>query len=185
MTDKKTERIEREYTIPLREKCRSVARYKKTPKAVKSVKEFLAKHMKVADRDTRNVRIDRLLNEALWNRGIKNPLHKVKVKAIKEDGIVRAYAVDLTPSLNFKKLREERKSKEAQVIAESNKKAKQKEEKKEEVKEEVKEKEEASKLAEEQIEKEMAKEVKHTSKTKSGREKQAEKKGHDKTSQGQ
>ena len=67
---KKEEQIEREYIIPLREKCRPVPRYKKTPKAIKSVKEFIAKHMKVRDRDLSKVKIDKYLNEALWHRGI-------------------------------------------------------------------------------------------------------------------
>jgi len=47
----KTNKIEREYVIPLREKVRVVPRYKKTNKAVKTVKEFLAKHMRIYDRD--------------------------------------------------------------------------------------------------------------------------------------
>ncbi|MEK6817555.1 MAG: 50S ribosomal protein L31e, partial [Nanoarchaeota archaeon] len=49
MEEKKQNIIEREYTIPLREKVRSVPRYKKTNKAVRTIKEFLAKHMKVYD----------------------------------------------------------------------------------------------------------------------------------------
>ena len=43
MSEKTTSTIEREYIIPLRDKIRSVAIYKKTPKAVKTVKEFVAK----------------------------------------------------------------------------------------------------------------------------------------------
>lgn len=69
----KTETIEREYIIPLREKGRSVPRYKKTPKAIKTVKEFLARHMKIRDRDLNKIKLDRFVNEALWYRGIKKP----------------------------------------------------------------------------------------------------------------
>jgi ribosomal protein L31E len=56
MAEKKevTKNIEREYVIPLRNKCMTVVRYKKAPKAVKVVKEFIAKHMKVEDRDLTN-----------------------------------------------------------------------------------------------------------------------------------
>ena len=53
----KTEKIEREYIIPLREKCRVVPRYKKTPKAIRTIKEFLVKHMKIYDRDLRKIKI--------------------------------------------------------------------------------------------------------------------------------
>ena len=46
--DKKTSNVlEREYVIPLRARYQHVARYKKTPKAIKTVKEFLVKHMKI------------------------------------------------------------------------------------------------------------------------------------------
>jgi large subunit ribosomal protein L31e len=116
MVEKKSEKIEREYVIPLREKCRPVPRYKKTPKAVKTIKEFLVRHMKIYDRDLNKIKIDRFLNEELWKRGIRKPLHKVKVKVVKEGEIVRVYAVDLSPKINFRKLREERiesKAKEA------------------------------------------------------------------------
>jgi ribosomal protein L31E len=41
----KATNMQREYVIPLREKCRPVARYKKTNKAIKTIKEFLVKHM--------------------------------------------------------------------------------------------------------------------------------------------
>lgn len=111
MAEKKsTEKIEREYVIPLRNKTRRTAIYKRTPKAVKSVKEFLAKHMKVEDRDLNKVKLDKLLNEALWYRGIRNPIHKIKVKAVKENGIVTAHAVDLPTNLKFKKIRLDKKS---------------------------------------------------------------------------
>ena len=73
---KKTEQttnLEREYVIPLRRKVNIVPRYKKTPKAIKTIKEFIAQHMKVRDRDLKKIRIDRYLNEAVWARGIKKP----------------------------------------------------------------------------------------------------------------
>lgn len=111
----KTETIEREYIIPLREKIRPVPRYKKTPKAVKTVKEFLVRHMKIRDRDLNKIKLDMFVNEVLWSRGIKNPPHKIKIKAIKQGEIVRVELVDIPDKLKFKKIREdkiERKSKE-------------------------------------------------------------------------
>src|SRR4030042_6738340 len=112
---KKTEenKLEREYIIPLREKIRVVPRYKKTNKAVKTIKEFIARHMKVYDRDLNKVKVDKYVNEFLWARGIRNPPHSVKVKAIKTGDIVRVELVDYPDKLKFKKLRAERLGKEA------------------------------------------------------------------------
>ena len=44
-TDSQVGEIEREYVIPLRGKYSHVPRYKKTPKAIKEIKVFLAKHI--------------------------------------------------------------------------------------------------------------------------------------------
>jgi large subunit ribosomal protein L31e len=121
-TKKPISKIEREYVIPLREKIRSVPIYKKTPKAVKTVKEFVAKHMKVTDRDLNKVGLDKYLNEALWFRGIRKPINKIKVKVVKEGDLVRVYALDLPSKINYKKLREERNSVEQKVIGDKAKK---------------------------------------------------------------
>lgn len=142
MADKKIEKkeiIEREYVIPLREKCRVVPRYKKTNKAVKTIKEFLVRHMKVYDRDLNKIKLDTYLNEFLWGRGIKNPPHKVKVKAIKEGEIVRVELLEAPEKLKFKKAKLEKREKKAE---ESVKKKPTKEEKVEEKPEEKKEEEE-------------------------------------------
>lgn len=175
----KTEKIEREYIIPLREKVRVVPRYKKVNKAVKTVKEFLVRHMKIRDRDLNKIKIDKYLNEALWFRGIRKPPHKIKVKAVKEGGIVRAELADMPAKLKFKKAREERILQKAEAILKGKKtvieKAKEgvqktpesKAEKKEEVekKEEEKEKKSAVVEAGKEIEKTAAKQTKHSTKT--------------------
>lgn len=198
MAETKTSKIEREYVIPLRDKSRPVPRYKKTPKAVKTVKEFLVRHMKIRDRDLKKIKIDTYLNEQLWMRGIKKHLHKVKVKVVKEGDIVRVYSAELPAKINFKKLREEKFEKHAKEEAEKQKTMMQKAKESlqsrnepesetkesEEKKEEVKEKEEASKVAQEKLQKEMAKKEKHVTKVKSGKEKLAEKKGQNQTSRG-
>ena len=164
-TEIKTERIERVYVIPLREKVRPVPRYKKTKKAVKTVKEFIARHMKIPNRDLNKVKIDTYLNEMLWIRGIRNPIHKIKVKAIKEGNIVRVEAVELTNNLKFKKLREEK------VEIKVKEKTEKKEEKVQEAKqgdEEKKEESEGKKAATIEagleMEKQAAKQMKHQSK---------------------
>jgi large subunit ribosomal protein L31e len=109
----KENKIEREYTIPLREKSRPAPRYKKTPKAVKTIKEFLAKHMKVKNRDLNKVKIHKDLNQFLWARGIKKHPHKIKVKAVFDGENVVVELVDYPNKLKFKKLREEKRGKEA------------------------------------------------------------------------
>src|SRR4030043_1397196 len=93
-TETKTEKLEREYVIPLRHRWKIVPRYQRTNKAVKTVKEFLARHMKVRDRDLNKIKVDKYLNEIIWSSGIKYPPSKIKVKAVKEGDIVRAEAVD-------------------------------------------------------------------------------------------
>ncbi len=54
--------------------------FRKANKAVKTVQEFISKHMKSDD-----VVIGRYLNLNIWKHGAKNPPHKVKVNAVKDD----------------------------------------------------------------------------------------------------
>jgi large subunit ribosomal protein L31e len=95
--------LEREYVVPLRRKCINTPQYKRTPKAIKTLKEFIAKHMKVFERDTDNVRLDKNLNLEIWQRGIRKPMTKVKVKAKKYDsGIVRVELSEIPQYLKWK-----------------------------------------------------------------------------------
>jgi len=195
MAKETTEKIEREYIIPLREKTRPAPRYKKTPKAIKSIKEFLVRHMKIRDRDLNKIKIDKYLNEYLWNRGIKNPVHKVKVKAIKQGEIVRVELVNVPDKLKFKKLREEKLDKSAaeavqrkkslmQKAKESIKQEDKKEELSEEKKEEEKEKEKAVEEIGKQIEENLHKQKKHETTEKSPKQKKNDKVGYNKSSRG-
>lgn len=159
-------RIEKEFIIPLREKCRVVPRYKKTPKAIKTIKKFLVRHMKVYDRDLNKIKIDKYLNEAVWFRGIKKPPIKIKIRAIKDGDIVRAELVEMPDKLKFKKLREEKREKKAIEVVKKKKieekpEEEVKQEKTEEEKREEKEKVEAGAEATKQIEKAAAKQMKH------------------------
>ncbi len=124
-TEPKIEKIEREYVIPLREKSRVVPRYKKTPKAVRTIKEFLVKHMKIYDRDLNKIKLDNYVNEYLWGRGIKRPPHKIKVKVIREGENIKVELVDYPTKLKFKKERVEKADKKAKEVAEKKKKEKQ------------------------------------------------------------
>jgi len=192
MAEKNETKLEREYIIPLRKRFNIVPRYQKTNKAVKTVKEFLAKHMKVRDRDLDKIKLDKYINEFLWSRGIKNPPSKIKVKAVKEGEIVRAELVDFPTNLKFKKLREEKVENAAKEVAKKRKSEKVQEEKVEENKAEAEEaqkkveeeKKEAVVEAGQKIEKAEAKEMKHTTKAKSPKEEKNDQKKYNKSSRG-
>jgi large subunit ribosomal protein L31e len=78
--------LERTYNIPLRREFLKVANYRRAKKAIASLRKFLERHMKGTP-----VKIGPHLNEKIWERGIKNPPHHVKVTAIKyDDGSVKA-----------------------------------------------------------------------------------------------
>ncbi len=80
--------LERTYNVPLRKGFYKAPKYRKTKKAMITLREFLVKHMKCA---AENLKIGRKLNELLWERGYKYPPHHVKLTAIKtDDGIVKA-----------------------------------------------------------------------------------------------
>jgi large subunit ribosomal protein L31e len=174
-TESKTEikGIEREYIIPIREKTRVVPRYKKTPKAVKTIKEFLVKHMKVYDRDLDKVKIDMYLNEYLWFRGIRKPPYKVKVRAVKEGELIRVYLAEEHKRVEAKRMRLDKREKKAQDAGAKVPKKEGKsvestsvkaEEKTEESKEEEKEKDAAVEEAGEKKAKEEHKKSKHDTK---------------------
>lgn len=120
----KTEKIEREYIINVRRKVEGVPIYKRAPKAVKTIKEFLVRHMKIRDRDLNKIRVDRYLNEFLWARGIRNPQTKIKVKAIKEGEIVRVELAELPTKLKFSKSKEEKREQKAAETGSKKKKDK-------------------------------------------------------------
>jgi len=71
-----------EYTIPLRDLLRT-PRTKRAPKAVKLVKEYVAKHRKA---DLEDIWIDQEVNEKIWSRGIENPPNKITLKIAWIDG---------------------------------------------------------------------------------------------------
>lgn len=76
--------LERDYNIPLRIATSKSPYYKKAKKAVSAVKIFISKHMK-----TKEVKIGHYLNIKIWEHGMRNPPHMVKVTAAKDEkGIV-------------------------------------------------------------------------------------------------
>ncbi len=68
---------ERVVTIPLRE-VNAQAKHKRADRAVKLVREHLAKHFKV---DLEEVRLDSSINETIWARGSRKPPRKLRVRA--------------------------------------------------------------------------------------------------------
>jgi large subunit ribosomal protein L31e len=73
------------YVIPLRD-VKIAPRWKRSPRAMKEIREFLAKHMK-----SENVKIDKSINEKIWEHGCEKPPRKIRIRAMKfEDGQVQA-----------------------------------------------------------------------------------------------
>lgn len=158
--------LERIYTVPLRRKFLNTPRYKRVPKAIKALKEFLARHMKVSERDTEKIKLDKYLNEKMWARGIRKPLGRIKVKARKYDnGNVIVELVEVPASVKFRIIREKRLGEKP---VEEKKKEEKKVEKPEETAEEKKEKEEKKEAVKSAVveagleqQKKAAREIKH------------------------
>lgn len=185
----KDSKLEREYIIPLRKRWSIVPRYKRANKAIRSIKEFLVKHMKIRDGDLDKIKVDKYLNEEIWHRGIRNPPAKIKVKAIKEGDIVRVELVDMPDRIKFKKLRRDKLNEKGKEIASKKKEAKEEtkqepektsEEDKKEVKEDIASTVEAGKG----IQKVEATKAKHETKAKSPKEQKNTRTGYNQQSKG-
>jgi large subunit ribosomal protein L31e len=75
---------ERVYTINL-SKVILTPRSRRSKRAVNMIREFAMKHMK-----SEEVKIDEELNQIVWERGIRRPPRKIRVKIARDpDGIVR------------------------------------------------------------------------------------------------
>jgi large subunit ribosomal protein L31e len=82
MAEKENEQI---YIIPLRD-TRRAPRWKRSSTAIKDIRKYLEKHMKSTD-----VKLDRTINEKVWDRGAENPPSRIRVRAMKfDDGQVQA-----------------------------------------------------------------------------------------------
>jgi len=144
-------KLERVYNVPLRRQWKKAPLYRRAKKAVKTLKEFLAKHMKT---DLEKVKIGKYANLKIWERGIRNPPHHIKVVAKKdEEGNVFA-ELEGAPA-EEKKEEKKPKKKEKKTKPEEKKEEKKPETKSEEKKPEEKPAEtpkEESKPAEEKTE---------------------------------
>lgn len=76
---------ERIYTIPL---SRAWSSHRRSPYAMRLIKSFIRRHMKVED-----IIISGEVNEYLWSKGIKSPPRRIRIKAIRDNDIVTIYLV--------------------------------------------------------------------------------------------
>ena len=143
--------MERTYNVPLRKEWLKAPKYRRAKKAGRALKEFLARHMKT---DIENVKIGNYANLKIWERGIRNPPHHIKVNVKKDDeGIVRAEIVGAPvekpkEEKKTKKEMTDREKKKAEIekkLAEMKKSKEEKTEEKAETKEETKPAEEPKK----------------------------------------
>ena len=88
------EAIENIYTIPFYPRLNKTAPYRRTPRAIRLLKEFIIKHTK-AD----FVVIDEELNEFMWRKGIRNPPRKIKEKIATVELIHEKVEVAARPEL--------------------------------------------------------------------------------------
>ena len=139
-----TKTLEREYVIPLRKAFLKAPQYERARIAIRTIRRFIAKHMKIPDRDLSKVKLDVYFNNELWFRGRRKPPAKVKVKAVKENDIVRVGFVEIPEHVKFLKAKVEKIHKKPELKKEEPKKPEVKpEEKPIEAKIEEKEKEQA------------------------------------------
>lgn len=165
MADNKV--LEREYVIPLRKQLLKVPVYRRAGRAVKTIKQFIAKHMKVDERDTNKVKIDVYFNNEVWMRGKTNPPTKVKVKATKEGDIVKVTFVEMPKRVSFLKAQHEKRHKVAEKVAPTQTQTAEKvskEERTEDQKKDEKEKEQAVAQQNTEIAKQQKKIEKHSTK---------------------
>jgi len=97
------------HTIPLRKKWLKVPRYKRTQKAIKTIREYAKKHSK---KDI--IKIGRYLNLRIWENGMKNPPHKIMTKIIKKED----HAIVELPDVKIEEEKEEVKKGVAEKIKE-------------------------------------------------------------------
>ncbi len=142
--------LERTYVIPLRQETLKVPNFKKANKAVRAIRQFISKHMK-----SDNLSLGKYLNLEIWKHGAKNPPHKVKVTAAKDDK-GKVLVELLGAPKEEPKMEEKKPAKKEEKKAEAEKPEQKLEKEVEQVKEEKAE--EAKKIEQEEI-KELKKEM--------------------------
>jgi large subunit ribosomal protein L31e len=78
---------EKIYTIPIGRLGYATDRGHRSPKAVRDVRAYVARHMRADE-----VSISNEINQAIWGRGINKPPRKITVRAVKDkEGKVIVY----------------------------------------------------------------------------------------------
>jgi len=163
--------LERIYTINLGKVLLS-PNNQRAKRAINMIREFASRHMK-----SENVKIEEDVNHLVWERGIRHPPRKIRVKITKDDDgniIVSEYQEEKKVEEKPKEKKEEKKVEEKPKEKKEEKKVEEKpKEKKEEkkVEEKPKEKKEEKKVEEKPKEK---KEEKKISSSKSGKKQKKE-----------
>lgn len=121
-------KLERIYTVPLGGAYEAV-RNKRVPRAVRILRTFIARHMKA---DGERILLSTALNEFLWQRSIQKPPRRIKLRLVKDAGVIKAYLPDEKPEEPKKE------DKKAEAKKEEKKEAPKPEAKKEEKKTEAK-----------------------------------------------
>jgi large subunit ribosomal protein L31e len=92
---------ERIYTVPL-SKCWIMPPNKRAPKAMRIIRGFVTKHMKLEKRgegeeeeEPKRLIISNDVNERVWGRGIEKPPRKIRIRAAKDkEGNVTVYLAE-------------------------------------------------------------------------------------------
>ncbi|UCE58064.1 MAG: 50S ribosomal protein L31e [Candidatus Bathyarchaeota archaeon] len=90
---------ERFYTIPLRKAWIS-QRKKRAPRAIRIIKSFVEKHMKIrteveGEEEAEVLVISNEVNEKIWSRGIEKPPRKIRVRAVKDkEGVITVHLAE-------------------------------------------------------------------------------------------
>jgi large subunit ribosomal protein L31e len=100
----KTGGEEKVMVIPLKNKARRSAKNMRMNRSVRTVREFLSRHMRT---EPSNVRISQQLNESLWKGGLHNPPSRIKVK-VSTDGEGKVFASLLDEKERTKKEKKSR-----------------------------------------------------------------------------
>lgn len=80
---------EKIYVVPLR-KTKRAPRQKRAARAVKLLREFIERHTK-----SKEIKLNQNLNQKLWERGMKHPPSRIRVRVVKQDdGSVEVFAAE-------------------------------------------------------------------------------------------
>jgi len=94
---------ERIYTVPL-QRARIVPPNKRAPKAIRILRSFIERHMKIGARakkteeeeeEAGELVISNEVNEKIWGKGIEKPPRKIRVRAVRDkEGFVTVYLAE-------------------------------------------------------------------------------------------